>query len=244
MEESSNRSQWPAPEQWERALSLWLLQPGLDGSALLAGCREAASSGLGSATVFPADAERALRALEGSGTAVAAVAGFPHGASTTAAKLYEARDLLRRGVREIGFVFNTAQLVSREFQQVETELMQIGRSCAEAGARLHAIVAPGFLADDLRVIAVKICKRCDVAALGVLTGDHPLQEAAAALDLFRRVARDELELGLLAPELALGEALEAWRRGAARLCCRNAVQLAAEWRARQEAQAETGQGGG
>lgn len=244
MEEASRPRQEPAPEELARALSLWLLRPGLTDSALLEGCRAAAAAGLGSVAVFPADAERALRALAGSATAVSAAAGFPYGASTTAAKLYEARDLLRRGVREIGFVLNAAQLLSREFQQVETELMQIGRSCFEQGARLHAIVESHLLADDLRVIATKICKRCDVSILSISTGLQPVADAGNALDLFRRIARDELELGLMAPAIGLDEALEAWRRGAARLCCGNAVELAGEWKARIEARAESGQGAG
>jgi len=236
----------PLPDQaaLERALSLWLLRPALPGAELLDACRDALAAGLGSVTVLPSDAERALRALEGSLVTVVAVAGFPYGASTTAAKLYEARDLLRRGVREVGFVLNSAQLLSREFQQVETELMQIGRSCAEAGARLHAIVESSLLAEDLRVIATKICKRCDAQILSISTGATPAPGAVGALGLFRRIARDELELGLMLPELELDAALEAWRQGAARLCCGNAVALAGQWRARLEAQAESGQQAG
>jgi deoxyribose-phosphate aldolase len=244
MTETSDLRELPGQAEMDRALSLWLLRPALTDAQLLAGCRDAVAAGLGSVTVFPSDAERALRALEGSAAVAVAVAGFPYGASTTAAKLYEARDLLRRGVREVGFVLNAAQLVSREFQQVETELMQIGRSCAEAGARLHAIVESSLLADDLRVIVTKICKRCDAQMLSIAAGAGPAADALGALDLFRRIARDELELGLMAPELGLDSALEAWRRGAARLCCGNAVELAGEWKARLQAQAESGQGAG
>lgn len=244
MEEASNLRESPALEELAQALSLWLLRPGLPDSGVLDGCRAAAAAGLGSVAVFPSDADRALRALEGSRTQVTAFAGYPYGASTTAAKLYEARDLLRRGVREVGFVLNAAQLISREFQQVETELMQIGRSCAEAGARLLAVVESGLLAADLRVIVTKICKRCDASVLSISAGLQPLEDAGSALDQFRRIAREELELGLMAPELELDNALEAWRRGAARLCCGNAAELAGEWMARLKAQAGSGQGAG
>ncbi len=192
--------------------------------------------------MFPADAERALRVLEGSGTAVIAVAGYPHGASTTAAKLYEARDLLRRGVREIGFVLNPAQLISREFQQVETELMQIGRSCAESGARLHAMVEAGLLGEDLRVIATKICKRCDAGVLSLLAGAEGRAADGAAVELFCRIAREEILIGLCASRLALDEALDAWRRGVRRFAAENAAEVAAAWRARCEAAAESGGG--
>jgi deoxyribose-phosphate aldolase len=243
MQDASQQQTLPSPEELARALSLRLLDPGMTDAALLEGCRRAVEAGLGAVTVFPSDAERALRVLEGASTSVAAMAGFPYGATTTAAKLYEARDLLRRGVRDLGFVLNAAQLLSREFQQVETELMQIGRSCAEAGARLHAVVESALLAEDLCVIVTKICKRCDVSVLCISTGMHEALPGGAALDLFRRIARGELALGLMAQELELDPALEAWRRGASWISCGNAVRLAAEWKARIEAQMESGQAG-
>ncbi|MGQ9915841.1 MAG: hypothetical protein ACUVS7_00355 [Bryobacteraceae bacterium] len=219
------------------ALSLRMLRPGLTDAALHSGCRAAAAAGLGSVMVFPADAERALRALEGSRTAVIAVAGYPYGATTTAAKLYEARDLLRRGVREVGFVLNAAQLLSREFQQVETELMQIGRSCAESGVRLHAMVEAGLLGEDLRVIVTKICKRCDVGVLSLLLGADASGPDAAGVELFCRIAREEILIGMCAERLPLEAALEAGRRGARRFAVENAPALAGEWRARCEAAA-------
>lgn len=228
--------------EFAQALCALLLRPGLTDAALLAECRAAAAAGLGAVMVFPADAERALRALEGSGTEVIAVGGYPYGASTTAAKLYEARDLLRRGVREVGFVLNAAQLISREFQQVETELMQIGRSCAESGARLHAMAEAGRLSGDLRVIATKICKRCDAGVLSLLAGAEGPAPGGDDVDQFCRIAREEIVIGLCAPRLSLEEALDAWRRGARRFAAENAVELAAEYNARCEAAAESGAG--
>ncbi|MEJ5367828.1 MAG: hypothetical protein WHT08_05885 [Bryobacteraceae bacterium] len=238
-EQAPERREPESAEALAQALCAWLLRPGLADASLHAECRAAAAAGLGAVAVFPADAERALRVLEGSGTAVIAVAGYPHGASTTAAKLYEARDLLRRGVREIGFVLNAAQLISREFQQVETELMQIGRSCAESGARLHAMVEAGLLAEDLRVIATKICKRCDAGVLSLLPGAAGAAADLSGLDLFCRIAREEILIGVCANRLTLDEVLDAWRRGARRFGAENAVELASAWRARCEAEADS-----
>ena len=237
----------PAPSTYDElagALSLWLLRPALTEDALLAACREAAQMRLGSVLVFPEDVEAASRALEGAGVAVASTAGHPHGASATAVKLYEGRDLLRRGVREIVFVLSTAKLVRREFQHVETELMQIGRSCLEHGARLHAVVESGYLSEDLRVIATKICKRCDAAVLSVSGGLPPEPDWSVALGQFRRIAREELELGLMRQEASLDEILDAWSHGARRFACGNAAAVAAAWKARLEAQAESGEGAG
>lgn len=229
-----------AAEELISALSLWLLRPELTAAAVVEACRSAAAAGLGAVAVLPFAAEAAARALGGSSTAVIAVAGFQHGASTTAAKLYEARDLIRRGVGNIGFVLGTGMLLGREFQHVETELQQIGRSCEEQGARLHAIVESGWLAEDLRVIATKIAKRCGASSMILSTGLPPEPDWPAALAQFGRIARDEIALGLMCRQMTLEEALDAWRRGASHLCCGNALDLAAQWRARLEAQASSG----
>jgi deoxyribose-phosphate aldolase len=227
-------------EELLSALSLWLLRPELTAQAAAEACHAAAAAGLGAAAVLPFAAEAAMRAVEGSGTAVIAVAGFPHGSSTTAAKLYEARDLLRRGVRRIGFVLGTGMLLGREFQHVETELQQIGRSCEEHGATLHAMVESGWLGEDLRVIATKIAKRCGASGLFMSNGLPPEPDWPAALAQFRRIARDEIALGLMRCRMTLEEALDGWRRGARDFCCGNALDLAAQWRLRLEAQAASG----
>jgi len=74
-----------------------LLRPELSDEQVLEGCRVARQYNVASVTVRPSDVDAVLRWLEGSGVPVGSVAGFPHGSTTTAAKLYEARDLLRRG---------------------------------------------------------------------------------------------------------------------------------------------------
>lgn len=228
-------------EELASTLSLWLLRPDLTDAAVLDLCREASARRLGSVMVFPCVAEAAVRALEGSGTTVVAVAGYPHGASTTAAKLYEARDLLRRGVREVGFVIGTGKLLGREFQHVETELQQMGRSCEEQGARLHAIVESGWLGEDLRIIATKIAKRCGASVLSITSGLPPEPDWPEALAQFARIARDEIALGVIRASMGLDEALALWRLGASHLGCGNAAELALAWKKRLE---EEAQGGG
>src|SRR5687768_17162794 len=78
-----------------------LLRPEMIGQEIEVGCRVARDYQVASVTVRPCDVDFAVRAMEGSGVPVGSVAGFPHGSTTTATKLYECRDLLRRGAKEI-----------------------------------------------------------------------------------------------------------------------------------------------
>ncbi|MGH9723320.1 MAG: deoxyribose-phosphate aldolase, partial [Bryobacteraceae bacterium] len=99
-----------------------LLRPELNDEHIAEGCSVAREHQVASVTVRPSDVDLAVRMMEGSGVAVGTVAGFPHGSTTTAAKLYEVRDVLRRGVREVDLVLNIGKLISRQFQFVDTEL--------------------------------------------------------------------------------------------------------------------------
>lgn len=89
---------------------------------------------------------------------MASVAGHPYGASTTSAKLYEARDLLRRGVKQINAYLNIGKMISRQFEYCETELYQMHESCKEAGAILKVVVDSKF-GEEMKIIGCRMAKR-------------------------------------------------------------------------------------
>ena len=118
----------------------------------------------------PCDIDLAVRTLQGSSVKAGAVCGFPHGSQNTATKLYEARDLLRRGAREIDMVIAISKLLSREFQHVQMELLQISESCHKEGALLKVILENAYLTDELKIIACRCCERAEVDFVKTSTG--------------------------------------------------------------------------
>src|SRR5258708_38872549 len=100
--------------------------------------------------------------LSGIGEVVGSLAGCPHGSSTTAVKLYEIRDVLRRGAKEVDMVLNISKLLSRQFQYVEMELMQSAEECRKQGALLKVIFENAYLTDELKIVACRIAGRADV----------------------------------------------------------------------------------
>ena len=111
----------PPPATYEQLAGMIdhsLLDPALTSSQVIEGLQLARRCQVAAAIVRPCDIEVAVRALDGSPVKPASVAGFPHGSQNTATKLFEARDLLRRGAREIDAVIAVSRLVSREFQYV------------------------------------------------------------------------------------------------------------------------------
>jgi deoxyribose-phosphate aldolase len=69
-------------------------------------CAEARRFGFRTVCVHPVFVHRAARAVAGSPVGVAAVVGFPHGAHTTATKIFEARRAVDDGATELDVVAN------------------------------------------------------------------------------------------------------------------------------------------
>ena len=57
--------------------------------------------------------------------------------------------------------------MSRQFQHVETELMQIVRSAHEADATLTAVCNNRIVTDDLKIIATRICERVEADTIAI-----------------------------------------------------------------------------
>src|SRR2546430_13955290 len=89
-----------------------LLRPELDDAFITDGCKLAARYQVASVCCRPADVARAVELLAGTGVAVGTVIGFPHGGSTTEAKVFEAEQALRQGATELDMVSNIGALKS------------------------------------------------------------------------------------------------------------------------------------
>lgn len=182
--------------------------------------------GVAAVIVRPCDVDSAQRFLGLGAVQLASVAGYPYGISNTAVKLYEARDLLRRGVRELYVYPNPGRLLSRQFQHQEIELVQIAEACAEAGAALKVVVDNLRLNDEMKIIVCRMAKR--VAAHAVAA----VEPRDLALLMKHCSGRVLLESGAR----NLEEARTALAAGCVRLWTAHAAEIIAELaRERQKA---------
>lgn len=216
-----------------------LLQPDFHDEDVAKGCRLAVSLGTATVLVRPSDADLAVRLLEGTAVKPASVVGFPHGSATTGVKLYEARDLLRRGIREIEAVMNLGKLLSRQFQYVEMELMQLAKACRDEGAFLKVVLENAYLTEDLKIIACKVCKRAEASFAVTATGFAPGVPLLADLPLMKRTLKDYCEIKASCIQ-TLDDALEALRLGATRLGTTDSSAILAAWKAQLEIQSASG----
>lgn len=142
-------------------LELVLADAAATEDSVVESARRAFEQGVGIVTVRPSDLEAVARYPRGE-TVLGALCAYPDGSSTTSVKVYETRDLIRRGAKEISAVVNVGKLQSRQFQYVEMELIQLAQTCHEAGVQFRAIYQMPLLGEEQRLVICKISKRSEV----------------------------------------------------------------------------------
>ena len=208
-----------------------LLGPALTSGQVTSAIEAARRDGIAAVCVRPCDIDLAVRLLEGSPVKAGSVAGFPHGTANTATKLYEARDLLRRGAKEIDMVINYARLLSREFQSVQTELLQMSESCRKEGAILKVTLETYYLTKELKIVACQCCERADSHLVKTATGFAPAADSPEDLRLLRENLPDDIGIEGAAVG-TLDEVLAAYGLGCDRVGVANPGPVLAEWKAR------------
>jgi deoxyribose-phosphate aldolase len=146
-------------EDFAKKIDYPLLAPALIEDQLYRECLTARTLGIGSIVVRPCDVDSALRYLGLGVIKVGSVAGHPYGGNATAVKVYEARDLLRRGVKQINAYPNPGTMLSRQFQHQEVELIQLADSCIESGATLKIVLDNELLNEEMKIILCRMAKR-------------------------------------------------------------------------------------
>ena len=206
-------------------VDLTLLDPMLAEEQVAAMCERARRYGLACVTVRASDAQLASKWLVE--TVCGSFVGGDGGSGTTAAKLYEIRDLLGRGVREFSTVINLGKLVSRQFQYIELELLQMAQQCKESGAKLKVTLEFPQLAQDLRVIGSKILKRAEVhlgrASSSAAVSDDDLKDLAARFG-------EVVQLDAGGNVTTLDEARRLYRLGCVRFTSRDPWLMLEAWK--------------
>jgi deoxyribose-phosphate aldolase len=163
-----------------------LLRPELDDAFITDGCKLAARYQVASVCCRPADVPRAVELLAGTGVAVGTVIGFPHGGSTTDAKVFEAEQALRQGATELDMVINIGALKSGRDAYVGDEIAAIVAVAHPAGAIVKVIMENAYLDDDQKVRGCKLAEAAGADFVKTSTGFAPTGATHEDLALMRR----------------------------------------------------------
>jgi deoxyribose-phosphate aldolase len=144
-----------------------LLNPTATPDQVAQWCEEADRFNFAAVCVYPIYVRQAADLLQGKAPKVCTVIGFPTGATTSAAKLYEAQEAVENGATELDVVINLGLLKAGKINEVHREIAEI---CEETGQTVKAILETALLTDAEKRQAAEICMEAGVAFLKTSTG--------------------------------------------------------------------------
>jgi deoxyribose-phosphate aldolase len=115
-------------------------------------CEEALENNTASICINPGFIEYAVGIL-GDKIPVCTVIGFPLGAMTTAAKVFEAKDAIEKGAQEVDMVINISRAKDADWEYITEEIRQIKQACGDK--ILKVIIETCLLTDEEKIALCK-----------------------------------------------------------------------------------------
>jgi deoxyribose-phosphate aldolase len=153
-----------------RMIDHTLLKPDAALSQIDRLCDEAMQYGFASVCVNPGHVKRCAVRLASTNVKVCTVIGFPLGATSTEAKVYEAEQAIRDGAQEIDMVINIGMLKSGEEGYVGNEIRSVVNVAKRAGMLTKVILETALLTDDEKRRACELAKEGSADFVKTSTG--------------------------------------------------------------------------
>ena len=131
-------------------------------------CEEAKEYDFKSVCVNTCNIPFCRKQLEGSDVLVCCVIGFPLGAMSTEAKVFETRDAIEKGADEVDMVINIGRLKDRDLEYVTEEIRRIKEACGEHV--LKVIIEACLLSDEEKVLACECAMKAGADFVKTSTG--------------------------------------------------------------------------
>ena len=169
-----------------RLIDQTLLRPSATSAEVNALCSDALRYGFWSVCVNPCRVTQAALAVKGSGVRVCSVVSFPFGASTTGAKLAEARKAVEDGAVELDLVSNFGALRSGDDRAFAGEVAAASDLSHGSGAILKVILEGCYLSDEEKVRGARLAEDAGADFVKTSTGYGTSGATAADVALLRR----------------------------------------------------------
>jgi deoxyribose-phosphate aldolase len=171
-----------------------LLKPELTEADVIAGCELAKRYHVASVCAKPCDVGLAARLLAGSDVAVGTVIGFPHGNSTTAIKVAEARQALADGATELDMVINIGALRSGKTDYVRDEIRAVVQVAHTANAIVKVIMENAYLTREEKIAGCKLAEEAGADFVKTSTGFAPTGATVQDIKLMRATVSPKVQV--------------------------------------------------
>jgi deoxyribose-phosphate aldolase len=159
-----------------------VLQPTQTDDDLRAACKLCREVGVASVCVKPSMVSLAAELLDGSKVVPSTVIDFPHGGTTTAAKVYETQVACHDGAREVDMVVNLGRVLAQDWNFVREDIRSVVEAAKAASAITKVIFECGLLPnDELKIRLCELSEEAGAAFLKTSTGFGMVKNAAGAM---------------------------------------------------------------
>jgi len=142
--------------------------------------------GVASMCVRPCDIQLAAQLLEDSPVMVSCVLSFPHGADTTATKVFQAEQAIADGVDEIDMVMNIGQFLSDNHDHVRKDIKAIVDTAHANGVAVKVIQESCFLTLEQVATACELSLEAGADFVKTSTGFGPSSATPEIIDVMVR----------------------------------------------------------
>ncbi len=134
-----------------------VLKPAMTDDDIRTNAAMCVARGIGCLCVRPTDVVLAANLLKGSGTTVAAVVGFPHGANRTEVKVLESRLAIEDGAAELDMVMNIGKFLSGDYGFVRQDIAAVAAEAKPQGVAVKVILETCLLTPK------QVADACEIA---------------------------------------------------------------------------------
>ena len=171
-----------------------LLKPEAGRDAIIKLCSEAKEYGFYAVCVNSMYVNLCAEQLAGTGVRIASVIGFPLGAMSTAAKVFETADATANGAGEIDMVIAVGALKDGNYDYVRNDIRAVVNAAKEKSAIVKVILETGLFTDEEIVKACRLAEEAGAAFVKTSTGFGHGGATVHHVELMKQTVGDRLQV--------------------------------------------------
>lgn len=185
-------------------------------------CDDAMKYGTASVCIPPCYVKQAAEYM-GDKMTVCTVIGFPNGNCTTATKVFETKDAIANGAKEIDMVINVGQLKAKNYDYVLNEIKEIKAACGDKV--LKVIIETCLLTDEEKIKMCEIVTESGADFIKTSTGFSTAGATFDDVELFAKHVGKNVKIKAAGGISSLADAEKFMELGAERLGTSRIVKI-------------------
>ena len=154
---------------------------------------------------------------------ITSVIGFPLGAMTTKAKVFETKDAIKDGADEIDMVINVGRLKDKDYDFVLEDIKEVKKACGDK--ILKVIIETCLLSDDEKIKVCELSKEAGADFVKTSTGFSTGGATEEDVALMRKTVGEKIGVKASGGIHSYEDAIKMINAGATRLGCSASIAI-------------------